>query len=381
MSFWGFMGKMGKFFGKAPVQAALNPFYGIQQEAKAQRDTRNELEESRRSLEAQETQRLLQWNEAQRQAFVANQQSKIDAENLSEQARSGAIAAFQKAGEGAAANAASGVAQGSSNYLALESSMAETERSLSAWRGQASTHLGMSTGAAGAGMARARTIDEINKDAIAGQRDKLAGYESDLEENELEISDYILGGITGTIGIAMDMYSIASGVSGIASASKSILSGSGMKLGDILKMDSGTVFKNIQGYQNAEAQGLDYTWDDTPTPSITDWAASKLGLFDTRDWAENALADDNFRPIGTNGPVLDRSSPSGWEALSLPDSNFRPFGTNARPLAGISSPTAQASSGWSLDIGKSPFDELLIPYGSGGKNTPKVKKHLAFGGL
>lgn len=271
-----------------PLSPYINPFHEVQVQAK-------EEAAAEKQVQAEDTNRLLAWSDAQRQASIANRQAALRADEITEEARAKAIQGYQGAGAGAAALAASGAAPGSSSYSALAASISESERSLDLWRRGAGEDLDIALEGSGAALARARTANSVNEGILS---DRLGA----LEDSPTKSYGYWLAsGMSNVIDTALSLYSVTSNVQTAFKAAK----GANLKIGDFLTMDSKVLQDNLIGARVAAAQGLDYEWNIAPKPAAPKKAAKLPSYFDDQILVPAGQKTKTFYSKNYTSPLFD----------------------------------------------------------------------------
>jgi len=164
-------------------------------------DVRDQQQQLKDAAEANQAAKMTAWNDAQRRAAMEAEQRRLQAEELSDSSRAGAIQNFQTESSGEAMLAGSGRAGGSSPYAALESSVSEMNRKLRGGVARGISSLNLSAQSSGLALEQADLM----------QRE----YEARGEQIDDQMDDYGLRLMGAGINAMLSMYSITSSVKNI----------------------------------------------------------------------------------------------------------------------------------------------------------------------
>lgn len=185
----------------------MKPFVGIMVKAGKKLDdlvfgdVRDQQKQLKDAAEANEAAKMTAWNDAQRRAAMEAEQRRLQAEELSDSSRAGAIQNFQAESSGEAMLAGSGLAGGSSPYAALEASVSEMNRNLRGGVARGISSLNLSAQSSGMALEQADLM----------QRE----YEARGEQIDDQMDDYGLRLMGAGINAMLSMYSITGSVKNI----------------------------------------------------------------------------------------------------------------------------------------------------------------------
>jgi len=164
-------------------------------------DVHDQQKQLKEAAEANQAAKMTAWNDAQRRAAMESEQRRLQAEELSDSSRAGAIQNFQAESSGEAMLAGSGLAGGSSPYAALESSVSEMNRNLRGGVARGISSFNLSAQSSGMALEQADLV----------QRE----YEARGEQIDDQMDDYGLRLMGAGINAMLSMYSITSSVKNI----------------------------------------------------------------------------------------------------------------------------------------------------------------------
>jgi hypothetical protein len=141
---------------------------------------------------------------------LSEQQRATQASNISEQSRAAAIDNFQAQSAGEAALGTSGMAAGSSPYLALESQMGETSRKLDMWFKGSAQELNISgtrLGLASEGANLDYRTSDVSQSILGHQVDRYRYQATQFEDaaSNLTLIDHIAGGVLQSVNSAYQL--------------------------------------------------------------------------------------------------------------------------------------------------------------------------------
>jgi hypothetical protein len=194
-----------------------------------------EAEIAQKEIDAQ---KRMEDSSRERNTAIANRQMELSASNISEQSRAAAIEKFQAESSGDAALGISGMGEGSSPYLALESQVAETDRKIGKWLEGARTGMDINAQQLGGSMeaSRFRETQLASDSSILGKKISAGRSELDLGYNNFGMNAAMEMG-AGLISGALNLYSLGSAYEGLK------LMGGVEGIGKFLTMDSGSITK------------------------------------------------------------------------------------------------------------------------------------------
>jgi len=218
-----------------------------------------EIKEANTQADLQAQQRAINKSEAERNADIANRQMSVEAQQISEQSRAGAIEKFQAESAGEASLGASGMSAGSSPYMALESQINEASRKIDSWFSGASEGLSIASLQAGGSLEASRYNERasVANESLLRERASLAQEQVDDMWSSF-ITDTALDIGAGLLSTGLSAYSIGSSIEGL----KTMAGSGGLSLGDsaksVFKMaqrDSSSLFKLGGAMKYGEATG------------------------------------------------------------------------------------------------------------------------------
>jgi hypothetical protein len=218
-----------------------------------------EIKEANTQADLQAQQRAINKSEAERNADIANRQMSVEAQQISEQSRAGAIEKFQAESAGEASLGASGMSAGSSPYMALESQINEASRKIDSWFSGAKEGLSIASLQAGGSLEASRYNERasVANESLLRERASLAQEQVDDMWSSF-ITDTALDIGAGLLSTGLSAYSIGSSIEGL----KTMAGSGGLSLGDsaksVFKMaqqDSSSLFKLGGAMKYGEATG------------------------------------------------------------------------------------------------------------------------------
>jgi hypothetical protein len=240
-----------------------------------------EAEIAQKEIDAQ---KRMEASSRERNTAIANRQMELSASNISEQSRAAAIEKFQAESSGDAALGISGMGEGSSPYLALESQVAETDRKIGKWLEGARTGMDINAQQLGGSMeaSRFRETQLASDSSILGKKISAGRSELDSGYNNFGMNAALEMG-AGLIGGALNLYSLGSAYEGLK------LMGGVEGIGKFMTMDAGSLTKGSSLLKLGGAQQYAAATGDTgPLTSMFEPGGafgSPLGTTELTGWS------------------------------------------------------------------------------------------------